>query len=198
MSAMHSACAHASPSPRVRALAEARARVCGRGTRRRGAPRVKSAFDASPSRTVPLGVMSIRIKRGLDIPEKEVTYRFARSGGPGGQKVNKVSTRVTLLFDVGASQSLSDAQRERIRRRLATRINKAGVLQVVSQSYRTQAANRREVRERFAELLREALKRMRRRKPTRIPDGAKEERLKDKKHRSRLKRERARSHHVDD
>src|SRR5664280_3566590 len=79
------------------------------------------------------------------------------SGGPGGQNVNKVATKVTLTFDVAASPSLTDAQRDRIRARLATRISKDGVLQVVSQRHRTQGANRAAALERFVELLRDAL-----------------------------------------
>ena len=142
--------------------------------------------------------MAIRINRYLSIPEKEILYRFARSSGPGGQKVNKASTRVSLLFDVFASESLSDAQRQEIKERLASRINRDGVLRVVSQKYRTQAANRREAQERFAELLRAALRRKRKRKPTRVPEAVREGRLKDKRHRSRLKRERAHGQGVDD
>ena len=65
---------------------------------------------------------------GLEIPEGELEFVASRSGGPGGQNVNKVSSRVTLRFDVGHSGSLNEEQRTRIQRRLATRINKDGVL----------------------------------------------------------------------
>lgn len=136
--------------------------------------------------------MAIRINSRVTIPEEEITFTFARSGGPGGQKVNKASTRATLLFDVDESPSLTCAQRERIREHLATRISKGGILRVVSQKHRTQTANRRAALERFAELLRAALKPRRRRKPTAVPEAVKEKRLKDKRHRSRLKRERTR------
>lgn len=135
--------------------------------------------------------MAIRINNRVSIAEEEISFAFARSGGPGGQKVNKTSTRATLLFDVDGSPSLTDGDRARIKERLATRINKEGVLRVVSQKHRTQTANRRAALERFVELLRAALKPKRRRKPTRVPEAAREQRLKDKKHRGRLKRERA-------
>jgi ribosome-associated protein len=138
--------------------------------------------------------MPVRIGRSVDIPENEISYSFSRSGGPGGQKVNKTSTRVTLLFNVDASESLSESERALVKQRLAGRIGKDGVLRVVSQQYRTQTANRREALERFVELMKAALKRERKRKRTRVPETVKEERLRSKKHRSRIKRERARSH----
>ena len=137
--------------------------------------------------------MPIDINDRLSIPDDEIDFTFTRSSGPGGQKVNKTSTRATLHFDVEGSPSLTDAERARIRQRLATRINKDGTLRVVSQKYRTQTANRRAALERFAELLQEALKPRRKRKPTRVPDAVKEGRLKAKRHRSLIKRERSRS-----
>lgn len=137
--------------------------------------------------------MPIQINHRLSIPDDEIDFTFTRSGGPGGQKVNKTSTRATLLFDVEASPSLTDAERARLRQRLATRISKDGMLRVVSQQYRTQTANRRAALERFVELLQEALKPRRKRKPTRVPSAVREERLKAKRHRSLIKRERSRS-----
>jgi ribosome-associated protein len=136
--------------------------------------------------------LPIEINDRLSIPDDEVAFTFTRSSGPGGQKVNKTSTRVTLRFDVEGSPGLTDAERARIRRRLATRISKDGMLRVISQKHRTQTANRRAALERFAELLRAALKPERKRKPTRIPNAVKEERLKAKKHRSLIKHERSR------
>lgn len=136
--------------------------------------------------------MPIQINDRLSIPDDEIDFTFTRSSGPGGQKVNKTSTRVTLYFDVEGSPGLTDAERARIRQRLATRISKDGMLRVVSQKHRTQTANRRAALERFAELLQEALKPKRKRKPSRIPNAVKEERLKAKRHRSRIKRERSR------
>jgi ribosome-associated protein len=130
----------------------------------------------------------IRINDSLSIPDEELTFEFARSGGPGGQNVNKVSTKATLLFDVARSPSLADEERSRIRETLRTRITKSGVLRVTSQRYRTQRANRIAAMERFVELLREALKPRRRRKKTRTPRSAHERRLQGKRRRATLKR----------
>ena len=128
----------------------------------------------------------------LEIPDDELTYATGPSSGPGGQNVNKVETRVTLLFDIDASPSLSQAQKDRLRRRLATRINKRGVLRVASQRHRTQAANRRAAVERFVELVRGALRRRRRRRPTRPTASSRARRLEHKRRRSRLKARRRR------
>jgi ribosome-associated protein len=136
--------------------------------------------------------MAIEINRNLEIQESEISYAFSRSSKPGGQNVNKVSTRVTLLFDLEASQSLSDRQRERIEEKLASRIGKDGILRVVSQKHRTQKANREAALERFIALVVSALKPRRRRKPTTVPREVKEGRLEAKKRRGLIKRARAR------
>lgn len=128
----------------------------------------------------------------VGIPTSELRFIFSRSSGPGGQNVNKVSTRVTLLFDLAATQSLTPAQRGRIRRRLHTRIDGQGVLRVVSSRHRTQAANRRAAIERFAGLLAEALVVRKPRIKTRAPRVAVERRLQEKARRSQRKRQRAR------
>ena len=70
----------------------------------------------------------LRLNDQLSLPESELSYRTSRSSGPGGQNVNKVETRVTVLFDVAASPTLSEEQKTRIRERLATRLDKQGVL----------------------------------------------------------------------
>jgi ribosome-associated protein len=133
----------------------------------------------------------IRIHSRLSIPEEELSFRASRAGGPGGQHVNKVSTRITLRFDLDSSPSLSDGQKARVRERLASRIGRDGVLQVACGRHRSQAANRDEAVERFAGLLREALARRKRRRSTRVPAGEKRKRLEQKRRRARLKRERA-------
>jgi ribosome-associated protein len=130
----------------------------------------------------------LKINRNLSIPESETAFRFSSSSKPGGQNVNKVSTRATLLFDVEASRSLSVRQKPRIKNKLKTRINKEGVLRVSSQKHRSQGENRKAANERFIDLLRNSLKRSPRRKPTRKPKAVKEQRLKSKKERGRLKK----------
>jgi ribosome-associated protein len=129
----------------------------------------------------------IRIDPDLAIPLAELGFATARSSGPGGQNVNKTSTRVTLLFDVAGSPSLSPRQRELLKSRLATRMSKGGVLRVTSQRHRTQAQNRSAAVERFVELLREALAEEAPRVATKIPPPARYRRLEEKRRRSRLK-----------
>jgi len=129
----------------------------------------------------------IDVNKQVSIPERELEFRVSSSRGPGGQNVNRVRTRVTLLFDVIGSASLSTADRRRILARLKTRINKDGVLQVSSQKHRTQNQNRTSAEERLGELLREALARPQIRRPTGVPSGSKRQRVEDKKRKARLK-----------
>jgi ribosome-associated protein len=133
----------------------------------------------------------VQITDRLEIPDAELTFTTSRSSGPGGQNVNKVNTRVTLLFDVERSPSLSQEQRGRLRERLAGRINKEGVLRVVVQRHRTQLANREAAVGRFADLVGGALTDEADRIPINVPQGVNERRLEQKRQRSRLKRERS-------
>jgi ribosome-associated protein len=135
----------------------------------------------------------LEIADNLFVSEEEFTFKTSRSGGPGGQNVNKLNTRVTVLFDVSGAASLSDEQRQRILYTLGRRIDKRGVLRVVSQKYRSQEANRQAAVERLRQLLQEALTPVPVRQKTRIPAGARERRLREKKQRSRLKQQRARA-----
>jgi len=132
----------------------------------------------------------IEIKGAISISEEELIFKFSRSGGPGGQNVNKVNTRATLFFDVANCRSFSGVQKKQILRRLATRANRDGVIRVVSQRYRTQRANRRAAIERLQQLLRMALQRKRTRKKTKVPAWAKQQRLEKKQQRSTLKKQR--------
>ena len=134
---------------------------------------------------------SVKIIHQLSIPLSELKFTFSRSSGPGGQNVNKVNTRVTLWFDVVNSPSLSERQKQLIRNHLPTRINKDGILRVVSQKHRNQALNRDEAVKRFALLLSESLQEVLTRKETKVPMAAKERRLDEKKHRSRIKQNRS-------
>ena len=123
----------------------------------------------------------IAILPGLSIPENELTFTASRSGGPGGQNVNKVSTKVTLAFYVDGSAVLSDEQKRRIKEVLASRINQEGILQIASQRTRSQEMNRIDATERFSDLIRRALTPRRARVKTRVPKGAKENRLEAKR-----------------
>ena len=133
----------------------------------------------------------IPIDDTLAIPDEEVAFATSRSGGPGGQNVNKLETRVTLRFDLSGSAALSEEQKARLRERLATRITRDGVLQVSSQKHRSQGANREAAVERFAELLRENLREEPPRKKTRPSRAAKARRLDEKRRQSQRKRERS-------
>ncbi|GAC1408609.1 MAG: alternative ribosome rescue aminoacyl-tRNA hydrolase ArfB [Actinomycetota bacterium] len=126
--------------------------------------------------------------RGVVIPAGEIAVRFSRSGGAGGQNVNKRDTQVELLFDVNASEVLQDAQRRRIKSRLRNRIDSEGVLHVVSSEERTQGRNRELALERMGELLNEALAPPPKpRRATRPSRTSVERRITDKKRRGQVK-----------
>lgn len=140
----------------------------------------------------------IEVTDEISIPDEELWFTASLSSGPGGQNVNKVNTRVTLWFDVARSPNLSQEAKELIMNRLGSRISKDGVLRVVSQQTRSQAANREAAVERFITLLRDAVKREKRRRSTGISKRAKEKRLEEKKQHSILKRGRSERVSLDD
>jgi ribosome-associated protein len=127
------------------------------------------------------------------IPRAELQFRTSRSGGPGGQHVNKVETKVELLFDVANSNSLTDDLRQRLLLALKPWLDSDGVLHLVSEAYRSQYRNREDVIARFVLLLQHALRPKKTRRPTRIPRAVHEQRLQSKKHRSEIKRSRGRA-----
>lgn len=134
----------------------------------------------------------IEIGDGVAIDEAELGYEFARSGGPGGQNVNKVETKVTVTWPVATSPSITDDQRAKLMERLATRITREGVLRVTSSKHRTREANRRAALARFADLVGEGLEEAPERRPTRVPRAAKRRRLEGKRRtadKKRLRRE---------
>ena len=134
---------------------------------------------------------AVKITDRLFIPEDELLFTASRSSGAGGQNVNKVSTRITLWFDVFKSASLSEEEKRLLFNKLPTRINKEGWLWINAQQTRSQAGNRELALQRFIELLAQALVQPRVRKKTRIPRRVQEERIADKKRRSRVKANRS-------
>ncbi|MCK6570211.1 aminoacyl-tRNA hydrolase [Myxococcota bacterium] len=126
----------------------------------------------------------------VTIPGWELWFTASRAGGPGGQHVNTASTRVTLWWNLTGTTALDEARRARVQRRLATRINAEGVLQVSAEGERSQLANREAARARLAELVAAALVVPKARHATRPTRGSKERRLTAKKARGDLKRQR--------
>lgn len=125
---------------------------------------------------------------GIIIPLSELSFRTSRSGGPGGQNVNKVESKVELLFDVTSSPSLSESQRARLLNRLRNRIDSRGVLHLSSQFSRSQWENREMVVAEFIRSVKAALKPAKKRIRTRPSKASKEKRLKSKKIQSEKKK----------
>jgi ribosome-associated protein len=126
------------------------------------------------------------------IPSTEITFRFSRSGGPGGQNVNKVETKVELLFDVAGSTGLTDEQKQIILVREKNRIDAEGLLHVTAQESRSQFENREEAVEKFVSILAGALAKRKKRVKTRASKASREKRIEGKKIRGQKKQLRGR------
>lgn len=129
----------------------------------------------------------IVINRYVGIPIEELSWRFSRASGPGGQNVNRTATRVEVLFDVDHSPSLSETQKLQLHERLGAALDRSGVMHVFAQSERSQWQNRADAVLKFASLLRQALTERTPRKITGVPHGSRERRLLTKRHRARLR-----------
>lgn len=135
-----------------------------------------------------------QINDTLTIDDEELRFEFARSSGPGGQNVNKVETKVRLLFDLRSSPSLSPQQKELIEDRLRTRVTKKGIFYITSQRHRSREANRKATIERFADLIAEALSSDEPRVRTRTPRSQKKRRLESKRRHAHKKAMRGKPH----
>jgi len=126
----------------------------------------------------------------INIPETEITIDFVRSSGPGGQNVNKVSSKAQLRWNVGASAVFSAEQKELIRQNLRGRLNKRDEIVISSDEERSQLQNKEKALALFYELIKRSLEVPKKRIPTRPSRGSKEKRLESKTQRSQLKKER--------
>ncbi len=134
----------------------------------------------------------LRVSRGLRIPAGELRETASRSGGPGGQHVNKTNTRVTLRWNLEASDAPSERQRARLRVKLAHRLTRDGDLVVHAGQARSRTRNRERARQRLATLVRDGLAVRRARVATQPSQGARKRRLEQKRRRSTVKNARRR------
>ncbi|WP_243403316.1 alternative ribosome rescue aminoacyl-tRNA hydrolase ArfB [Sphingobacterium haloxyli] len=132
-----------------------------------------------------------------ELLQKELTYRTSRSGGAGGQHVNKVESKVTLIWNVNESEILTEDEKTRVRQKLANRLNKDGLLQMEASTERSQTKNKEIATARFFDLLRHALKREKKRVATKIPKSQILDRLDRKKKQSQKKQNRRKKFNFD-
>jgi ribosome-associated protein len=138
----------------------------------------------------------LHVTRNIAINENEITFSFIRSSGPGGQNVNKVATAAQLRFDVKNSPSLPQAVKKRLTRLGGSRMTDDGILTITAQRFRTQDRNRVDGLERLTALVRKAATPPKPRRKTRPPKKSIENRIQNKKYRSKIKK--LRQTHSDD
>ncbi len=130
---------------------------------------------------------TMEITDALAIPEDELTWTFARSGGPGGQNVNKVASKAVLRWDLAANTSLPADARDRLRSAQRRRVTSAGELVIQGQRFRDQGRNVEDCRERLRQMVLEVLRPPKPRRPTKPSRASKQRRLTAKRQQSQLK-----------
>lgn len=132
------------------------------------------------------------MKDGVErIPDREIRVRTSRSGGPGGQHVNKVETRVEAFWNLDESPGFTPAEKERVRAALGQRVAADGTVRVVSGRHRSQARNRDAAVERLREMVGRALRPRKKRRPTGPTPASREARLEGKRRRGSIKKDRS-------
>jgi ribosome-associated protein len=137
----------------------------------------------------------LEVRPGVTVPERELSWAAVRSSGPGGQNVNKVSSKVELRFDFEASAVLAPSVKARLRQLAQRRLDSGGRILIVSQLTRTQPQNLADARAKLAALIAKALVVPKRRKATRPSLGAKRARLQNKRAQAEKKQSRTRKNH---
>ncbi|MEZ6129329.1 MAG: alternative ribosome rescue aminoacyl-tRNA hydrolase ArfB [Planctomycetaceae bacterium] len=139
----------------------------------------------------------LEVNEHIQIADSELNFSFARSGGPGGQNVNKVNSKAVLHWNATESEALPPAVKQRFLDRYANRLTKEGILVLHSQRYRDQAGNIEDCRQRLIQLVLEVVKAPVKRRPTKPGKGAKQRRLQGKKENAQKKQQRQPPRHDD-
>ncbi|HKZ73067.1 MAG TPA: alternative ribosome rescue aminoacyl-tRNA hydrolase ArfB [Steroidobacteraceae bacterium] len=132
--------------------------------------------------------MPLEVPPNVSIPDRDLTETFVRSSGPGGQKVNKVSSAVQLRFDLAGTTALQERVKARLRALAGRRLTDDGAILIIARNQRTQEGNRREAAARLTDLIRRALVEPKTRKPTKPTRTSRERRLERKAHSRQRKR----------
>src|SRR3954470_2800841 len=133
---------------------------------------------------------ALQVTDTIVVPRSELVYRASRSGGAGGQHVNTSSTRIELLWDFERSAALDQTQKERVRKKLAARIDAEGLVRVVAGNRRSQLQNRGAAEERLAKLVRDAMHVPKKRRATAPTKASRQKRLDGKRQQSKKKENR--------
>lgn len=155
-------------------------------------------FDESQKLSGELMKEGLSIKNGIVIPLHELRIMFSRSGGPGGQHVNRTETRVTIIWNMKNSAALNEQQKQRIFNSLGSRITEAGDIIIHNNESRSQQQNKENAFNNFVALIGQALKVPKKRMKTHISKVAKEARLQEKSRHSDIKKMRSKKFSLDD